>query len=733
MKSRFFSLVPMLVLFLLITASLYFMAGAAQNQDLFEERYLSLIYFNILMLVVLLLIVAYRGYRLYRDLKMRQSGSRLTLSTVASFVGVALLPVLMVFWFSTRFLGGGIDTWFDLSIDNSMEDAMELTRLSIDFQMREHQLQVEEVATVINELGAAGSDVILSFNMESYRRAIGAEELTLLGRNNRIIATSSEYGDLGLVDFPTEDVVLNLAQEGNFRGLEPQGDETMRMRIMVRSPSFGPLSEPRILVGMFPVSNRITTLSNRVQESYSQVRTLTYSRQQLMQSFIRTLSLVLLMSMLFAVWAAFALSRRMLKPVEELADATKAVAAGDYQQRIPVLQHDELGFLVQSFNEMTSRVEQAQHSAELSQRVIEEQRSYLQAVLGYLSSGVLTIDATHKLRTANDAANVILESKSPLQKMVGRPFLKLRENSPVLESFIDQIAERLAEPEWQTEISLFGESGRKVLLCRAIELPEVQQQGSGRIIVFDDITSMQAAQRDEAWGEVARRLAHEIKNPLTPIQLSAERLAHKLETQVQPEQAEILQQSTGLIVQQVEAMKKMVNEFHEYASPQQAVLELQDINLLVKSVADLYSEYDHGPVQLELDENIPMIFVDPGRIRQVMHNLIKNAYEAFDDNHGDGQVRVLTRYVENDQGRYVELSVVDNGLGIGEEMLEKLFDPYVTSKHKGTGLGLAIVKKIAEEHSGIVVAKNLQPRGAEILVRLPYRKAYRKSDGVKSA
>ncbi len=380
---------------------------------------------------------------------------------------------------------------------------------------------------------------------------------------------------------------------------------------------------------------------------------------------------------------------------------------------------------------MTSRVEQAQNSAELSQRVIEDQRSYLQAVLGYLSSGVLTIDAARKLRTANDAANVILESKSPLQKMVGRPFLSLRNNSPVLESFIDQIAERLAEPQWQTEISLFGESGRKLLLCRAIELPEVQQQGSGRIILFDDITSLQTAQRDAAWGEVARRLAHEIKNPLTPIQLSAERLVHKLESEVPPEQAAILQQSTGLIVQQVEAMKKMVNEFREYASPQQAVLELQDINLLIKSVAELYSDYDRGPVQLQLGANIPMIFVDPGRIRQVMHNLIKNAYEALEDS--DGQVQVITRYKENEQGRYVELSVRDNGIGIGTEMLEKLFDPYVTSKHKGTGLGLAIVKKIAEEHSGIAVAKNLEPRGAEILVRLPYRKAYRKSDGVNNA
>jgi len=292
MNPRIFSIIPMLVLFLLTTASLYFMAGAAQNQERFDERYLNLIYFNFLMLVVLLLIIAYRGFRLFRDIRIRQSGSRLTWRMVLSFLVVALLPVLMVFWFSTRFLGGGIDTWFDLSIDDSMEDAMELTRLSIDFQMREHQLQVEEVATVINELGAAGSDVSLSFNMESYRRAIGAEELTLLGRNNRIIATSSEYGDLGIANFPTEDVVLNLAQERNFRGLEPQGDGTMKMRIMVRLPSFGPLSEPRILVGMFPVSNRITTLSNQVQESYSQVRTLTYSREQLMRSFILTLSLV---------------------------------------------------------------------------------------------------------------------------------------------------------------------------------------------------------------------------------------------------------------------------------------------------------------------------------------------------------------------------------------------------------------------------------------------------------
>ncbi len=731
MNSRLLSLVPMVMLFILTTASLYFMAGAAQNQDRFEERYLYLIYFNGVLLALLLIIVTWRVFVLVRDLLRRKTGSRLTWRMVISFITVALIPVLMVFWFSTRFLGGGIDNWFEMDLGQSLEDAMELTRLSIDFQMREQQLQVEDVALAINELGDAASDVLLSFNLENYRRAIGAEELTLLGRNNRIIATSSEYGDLDIATFPSEDVVLNLAQENNYRGLEPQGDGSMKTRVLVRLPAYGRLSEPRVLVGMFPVSNRITMLGNQVQESHAQLNTLVYSRAQLMQIFILTLSLVLLMSTLFAVWAAFAVSRQMLSPVAELADATRAVAAGDYQQRIPVLQHDELGFLVQSFNEMTSRVEQAQNSAELSQRVIEDQRSYLQAVLSHLSSGVLTIDAAQNLRTANDAANRILESKSPLQKMVGRPFVSLRSNSLVLESFIDQIKERLQERDWQVEIPLFGESGRKVLLCRAIEIPELEDQGSGTIIVFDDITNMLTAQRDAAWGEVARRLAHEIKNPLTPIQLSAERMTHKLGGELQPTQAKILEQSTAVIVQQVEAMKQMVNEFREYASPQQPVLELQDFNLLVKSVADLYQDYDSGSIQFSPGKNVPMIFVDPGRIRQVLHNLIKNAFEALSET-SDGSVRVTTRYVENDQGRYVELAVLDNGTGIDDEMQEKLFDPYVTSKHKGTGLGLAIVKKIAEEHSGIVVAKNRATRGAEILVRLPYRKAFNREDGVKN-
>lgn len=730
MNSRLLSIIPMLLLFVLTTAALWFMAGAAQNQERFVERYLYLIYFIALLLVALLVIISWRVFVLVRDLRRRKTGSRLTWRMVVSFLSVALLPVLLVFWFSTRFLVGGIDTWFDMKLGDSMQDAMELTQLSIDFQMREHLLQVEDVAARVNELGDAASDVLLSFNMESYRRAIGAEELTLLGRNSRIIATSSEYGDLDVATFPTEDVVLNLAQEQNYRGLEPQGDGSMKTRIIVRLPSYGRLSEPRVLLAMFPVSNRITTLGNQVQSSHANLRTLEYSRQQLIQIFVLTLTLVLFMSILFAVWAAFAVSRRMLSPIAELADATRAVAAGDYQQRIPVLQHDELGFLVQSFNEMTSRVEQAQNSAELSQRVIEDQRSYLQTVLGHLSSGVLTIDAAQQLRTANDAANTILESKTPLQKMVGRQLLSLRENSTVLESFIDQIAERLDEKEWQAEIRLFGESGRKVLLCRAMEIPEVEDQASGRIIMFDDITTMLSTQRDAAWGEVARRLAHEIKNPLTPIQLSAERMTHKLGGQLQPEQSRILQQSTTVIVQQVEAMKKMVNEFSEYASPQQPVLELQDVNLLVKSVADLYLDYDNGTIHLSDGKKIPMIFVDPGRIRQVLHNLIKNAFEALTDI-DDGRVRVTTRYVENDQGRYVELSVRDNGSGINEEMLEKLFDPYVTSKHKGTGLGLAIVKKIAEEHSGIAVARNLPTRGAEILVRLPYRKAFHRDDGVK--
>lgn len=714
------NILPMLALFLMILVSLNYMSNAASDSGRFDQLYIGLLVFNGALLLLLTVIIVVRLIILVRQLYKRDSGARLTWRLVLMFIFVAMVPVLMVYGFSVRFLGSGIDSWFDVKIEQSLEDALELSRLALDYRMQEDLAQVEQIAEEL----VAIPEVLAGLSLNEFRRRSGAVEMALLGNNSRIIAISSEQYELVVPKFPTEDIMFLLGQGQNYIGLEPAGEDGLRIRAVVRIKLDGPISEPRVLVALFPVSHRISTLADNVQEAFGEYKGLVFLRKPLKRSFKLTLGLVLLLSILFAVWAAFAMARRLLSPIVELAEATKAVTAGDYDQKLPVLQSDEMGFLVKSFNEMTSRMDQARMAAELSQRVAESQRSYLQAVLGHLRTGVLTIDAAQNLRTANDAANAILETRMLLQQYIGRPFAEACQSSPLLEDFCKKIEPEVRSdaPEWQREVHLFGATGRKVLLCRGIELPATTKKGSGQIIVFDDVTSMIKVQRDAAWGEVARRLAHEIKNPLTPIQLSAERLQHKLGKNMPKEQQEVLHRATHTIIQQVDAMKQMVNEFRDYASTPEPVLEKRNLNALVREIADLYTDFRPGiRVQLDLDMRLPKVVVDAGRIRQVLHNLIKNGFEAL-KHASQGELVIATQKFTSAQGDYVELRVSDSGHGIAEDMIDTMFEPYVTNKTKGTGLGLAIVKKIAEEHGGIVIARNQPQGGAQIVIRLPSRR-----------
>ncbi len=727
MNMRFLTLIPMLILFAMILVSLYIMGTAAQNSDRFSELYIVLLVSNTILLLVLLFSIASRLITLVINMRKRLTGARLTWRLVLSFIFVAIIPVGLVYAFSIKFLGSSIDSWFDVKIEHSLEDALELSRLSFDYRMREQLLLSEDV---VHELSDE-NEVIIELSLNDYRRGVGAIEMTLLGRNNRIIASSSAERMLSVPKFPREDILFSLAQGENYVGLEPSGKDGFRIRTVARVPSLGPLSENRVLVSLFPVPYRMSELADRVQVAFGEYGSLDYLRSPLKQSFMVTLFLVLLLGTLFAIWAAFAIAGRLLSPIIKLAEATQAVSKGDYSKKIPVEQHDELGFLVQSFNEMTVRVDHARQAAELSQNVAEGQRSYLQAVLGNLSSGVVTIDANRTLRTINEAATILLESTTPLQRMIGRPLRSLCMVNDVTRTFCEQIKQEIDQLDqvWEKEIKLFGAGGRKILICRGIKLLSNRDKDDGQIIMFEDITSILSTQRDAAWGEVARRWAHEIKNPLTPIQLSAERLEHKLQSELNTEQRKILKRSIHTIVQQVKAMKSMVNEFRDYADSPQPVLEESDLNELIASISGMYMGYHDGvTIEFKPDSSLPLVMVDPGRIRQVVHNLIKNAFEAIGDT-TSGEINIETRQFSNLTASYIEIVVRDNGVGISAKMLEDLFEPYVTNKQSGTGLGLAIVKKIIEEHGGMVMARNNKDsKGAVITLRLPASSYQIKSD-----
>jgi len=397
---------------------------------------------------------------------------------------------------------------------------------------------------------------------------------------------------------------------------------------------------------------------------------------------------------------------------------TRAVARGDFATRVPTPARDEIGFLVHSFNDMTQRLAKASDDARSSQEQMERERRKLEVILARLSTGVVSLEPDLRIRTANQAAGAILGVD--LETKVGESVIALAESRPLLKQFLGVAQEHLqrGDHEWREQIVLRDYGGRRVLMCACTELPGDIDSPSGYAIVFDDITALLQAQRDAAWGEVARRLAHEIKNPLTPIQLSAERLRRKY---LRPDAGEddLLDRATHTIIQQVEAMKQMVNAFSEYARTPSMEVSLVDVNALINEVGELYSHNEKPiTIKLALNEELPLIEADAGRLRQVLHNLLRNAIEAM-EHQEDARVEISTRRVQNADSDLVEIKVSDNGPGFLGDIVHQAFDPYVTSKPKGTGLGLAIVKKLVEEHGGQISARNREQGGAEISILIP--------------
>ena len=696
----------------LLVVSLYLLSAATENSERFGRLYVWLLLLNGVVIVALLGLILNNILRLVRSVQRRETGSRLTLKLMALFVLLAVLPGLIVYTFSMQFLQRGVDSWFDVRIERALDDALALSQAALDQRMRDMQQRVEDAASELVDVDPAMTPVILG----DLREQIRASELTLLGENGQIIAASSIDTVSILPHRPEEGILLQLRQGRPYVGLDPIGNAGLHIRALVPAPSPDGPGGSRVLQGLFPVSPRVNDLAEQVELAFSEYRELAYLRGPLKDSFSLTLSLVLLLSLLFAVWSAFYLARRLVAPVSRLAEGTRAMAAGRYGTQLPPGGNDELGSLVHSFNDMSRRVAEVRDAARRSQALVESQRAYLEAVLGRLSSGVLALAPDGSLRTFNQAASDILSV--PLDTGVGQPLAGLTTDHPDFEPFAELVDQHRQGngKDWRAEIALDTAEGRRVLMCSGTALPGEGEIG-GHVIVFDDVTTLIQAQRDAAWGEVARRLAHEIRNPLTPIQLSAERLQLKVAPALDGDAAALLERSTQTIVHQVEVMKDMVQAFSDYARPPALQRRPVDLNALIREVVELYrGEPGEPQLELELADDLPPLMADPGRVRQLLNNLLRNALEAAEP--GACHITLSTARGEGRHADRIELDVQDNGPGFSEDMLNRLFEPYVTTKARGSGLGLAIVKKIVEEHHGTISARNVS-HGARITVRLP--------------
>ena len=712
---------PVLAFVLLLLVSLVLMSNATQGSAHFGRLYSVLLVINALGLVTLAGLIVWNLFTLLRQVRRGRAGARLTVRMVAIFVILSVTPVLIVYYFSLQFLHRSIESWFDVRIERALDDALELSRTALGVRMRELLSHTEVVAGDLVDM----PDDRIAFGLDDKRRLSGASEFTLIGANGHIIASSSRDPTAIVPHRPSDTILVQLRQSGNYIGLDPIGDAGLHVRVVVRLPEILPIAEPRVLQALYPVAARTSALAETVQSTYAKYRELSYLRKPLKTSFTLTLSLVLLLSLFAAVWAAFYSARRMVAPLRDLAEGTRAVADGDFETQLPESGEDEVGFLVESFNDMTRRLARARDEARRSQQQVEDQRRYLETVLSQLSTGVLTVDESARLFTSNTAASQILRVQ--LSDESGKTLEEISGAHPHLQPLQQALQTRLAKTDlsnthrddWREEIILLGPSGRQILMCSSTPLSASGGSFAGNVVVFDDVTDLIQAQRNAAWSEVARRLAHEIKNPLTPIQLSAERLRHKYLGKMPDDDNNALDRLTRTIVQQVEAMKSMVNAFSDYARAPRIKLRDVDVNELITDIVELYRASNSKTViETELADDVPLLEADADRLRQILHNLVKNALEAS-TSYGAARILIETLFVKESSRDLIEIRTHDFGRGLPEDTVDEIFDPHFTTKTKGSGLGLAIVKKIVEEHGGVVWAENQAQGGATVIMQFP--------------
>lgn len=723
LKRVLFRWLPITFIGILLVVSLSSLHVAMNNPG-YSNRYTSaLIYLNIFILLLLSAAILVNLVRIIYQWHMRQAGSRFTLRLMAGFLVLTLLPVVVVSIFSMNFIGKNISQQLDGQVESALDDAVELSRISLSARSRGH---LQQLFLLGDRLGGK-SRLEISSLMDSWRTRSGAYEAILLSSDySYVINSNDNLGSLVSL-FAGEELFKELSSNHTVSKIETSAEEGVFSRVAIRVV-YGLDNQQGVLTALFPFSEREKALSQRVATVRDDYKEISFGRGILRQAFRVALAVIVVLSVLFALWAAFIFSRRLTQPVRDLVEGTLAVASGDLEKKLPVSDRDDFSLLARSFNTMTKRLSNVQDEREQARTQLQQEHDYLDVVLGHLSSGVITLDENMIIRRANASADRILNG--PMQAQAGKSFAEVCEQVTSLTSFLRALQPWLQNPDqdWQSEIDLSADGHRKVLMCRGASLPENNMQQQGYVLVFEDVSDVLQAEHDAAWGEVARRLAHEIKNPLTPIQLSAERLSRKLGKVVDDESAVFLHRMTGTIINQVDALKEMVNAFSDYAKAPALTLRPVNLNQIIAEVAALYQENEQQvELKLTLGETVPLLLLDPHRMRQLLVNLIKNALEAIGaDNTGmkntQGQLNISTRLEDQAVGSGVQsvfLLLQDNGPGIPEDILPRLFEPYVTSKHKGTGLGLAIVKKIVEEHGGTLSAGNLEPKGTMITIRLP--------------
>jgi nitrogen fixation/metabolism regulation signal transduction histidine kinase len=702
------------------------LATASGNTRLFERHYNLLLWLNVAIAAGLLLLVIELGRRMVSRYRRGIFGTRLMARLAGSFALMTVIPGLLIYFIAVQFLGRAVDSWFSVPVESALTAGLNLSRAALDAQLNDVVFRARRMELELGDTPA----IRLPEALARAREQAGVSEALIITQTGRVLASSANRLTQMLPDMPPTAALRQAALTRQFAGIEaaepsagerPGSERNLKLRV-VRQLLSSDAQENRFLQVVQPVSSRVADNAEAIRVGERDYQELVVARQGLKKIFRVTLTLTLLLTLFSAVAAAFLLAGWLTGPLTMLAAGTRAVSEGDFRQVKDYRDRDELGVLTQSFNRMTRQLTEARQEVQTNQREMEQANARLQSVLANMMAGVLAFDAEWRLVLANPGADQIVGSSC--QRLAGA----MIDTIPVIGLLAQEVrrgftqAAQDASGSWQKQFTLeaVGDAQPRTLLMQGARLPSTQEPGY--FLVFDDVSPVVSAQRTAAWHEVARRLAHEIKNPLTPIQLAAERLEFKLADKLPAEDAEFVRRNSRIIVNQVGAMKRMVDEFRDYARMPTAQLEPLDLNGLAGELVQLYGSGLNAPVlefRAVLAPNLPRILGDATQLRQLIHNLLKNASEAV-ENRQPGLVVVRTEPAHGAHGEVigVRLTVTDNGAGFAPGVLNRVFEPYVTTKNKGTGLGLAIVKRIVDDHGArIDVGTNLEaPSGASVTV-----------------
>ena len=733
-----------------VSILLFLLASASANSEFLGRYYAWLIGLNGTVAFLLLIFVAVALGRLYSRYKAGKFGSRLMARLVLLFAGIGILPGLVIFIVSVQFVSHSIDSWFDVKIESAIESGLNLGRAALDESLAELGATAQTAAATLAGQGDMSAQPVLARLLAD---TSGLQSAMLVDEKGAVLAAALEDRGANLAaDAPNERMLRSAAMPGGYalaeggvdRDLSEEGLDGvssaldavtgLRLRVVLAVPE-PPGAPQRYLQLLQSVPVNLASNAEVLRSAYSEYRLRLEARTGLRKMYIGMLTLTLLLAIFGAVGSAFLIAGNLAQPLLVLAEGTQAVAEGDLSPRPIVQTKDELGTLTQSFNAMTGQLFEARSAVERNRAALQSAKAHLESVLANMSAGVIVLDAEGLVVNSNDAAYRILQVEpgamaGPLARIPGLEHF----SNCIARAFSAQsahsAAERRKRAHWQQQIEIprrgSGDDHDLVLLARGSRLPVGAD--SGFIVVFDDISDVITAQRSVAWGEVARRLAHEIKNPLTPIQLAAERMQMKLEDSLPPKEAELLKRGTTTIVNQVDAMKRMVDDFRDYARTPPAMLEPLDLNGLIGEILNLYlAEDGHDVIHASLAPHLPRVMGDATQLRQVIHNLVQNAQDALVDRGPDApppRVDVSTETIhytgaDGLAGTAVRLAIVDNGPGFAPRILARAFEPYVTTKARGTGLGLPMVKKIVDEHGGrIDVGNRSDGTGAAVSILL---------------